>query len=364
MRPACLLANIAAFAMTISLLWASRATAAVATASTYRLDTYALQLNGETQFVSSLDGGFIDGTVVTETGGAMPKKHIGGTTIEPVRARVRPDQFTQFLADSLDGKADNATGTIYYIDNGGKVQQQRALSGLMLSELAFPTLAGSSRAATQLTITLAAQSSLATDPLAGALPPVKNDAGPRVRNSQWVGDFQLQIPGLPTNRVSTIEAFTIRRKLASGATGQGQQPAAAAPWEIPNLVLYCVPQDSQAWIAWHDDFVVKGNNSDAQEKTLTLDLLVPDRKQAVLELQGSGVGIVSAKYEQPVGATTSIQGFRVELYVESMKIVTNSMAPSVMLAPPTVVDTISPKSTTPTSRPMPTDLNGTRLPQR
>jgi hypothetical protein len=232
------------------------------------------------------------------------------------------------LADSLEGKADVAKGAIYYIDNSGKVQQHRDLGGVTLSELAFPGLSGSSRpSGLQLTMTLTARFSKAADALAGALPPVKVEAGPSARAKRWAGDFRLQVPGLPTNRVSIIEPFKIRRKTASDANGQ-KQVSTATQWEVPNLVFYMLPQDSQAWIAWHDDFVVQGHNSDDQEKTFTLDLLSADLKETLLQLEGSGVGIVSAKYEQPVAAANgstapAASGFRVEVYVEHMRIVTS-----------------------------------------
>jgi hypothetical protein len=84
-------------------------------------------------------------------------------------------------------------------------------------------------------------------------------------------------------------------------------------------------QDSLAWIAWHDDFVVQGNNSDAQEKTLTLQFLSPDLKSTLMQLDCTGVGIVSAKYEQSLTASpTANSGFRVELYVETMKLTTGA----------------------------------------
>jgi hypothetical protein len=324
--------SLAVLAVALGLFATIRARAAVNRASTYRLDSYALQLNGDTQYVNGLDGGFVDGVVVTENGGPMPKKHIGNAKIEPVRARVRVDQFTQFLSDSLAGKGENGSGTIYYIDNGGTVQQQRTLSGLTLSELAFPGCSGSQKTGNALlmTMTLAAESSKAVEPLAGATPPIKADTGAASKAKQWAGNFRFQVPGLPTNRVSVIEPFTIRRKAASDAGGTTKEPGLKpVVWEIPNLVFYMTPQDSLAWIAWHDDFVVQEHNSDAQEKTFTLELLSPDMKSTILQLDGSGVGIVSAKYEQSLSANAPVsQGFRVELYVESLKLTANGSAPA------------------------------------
>jgi hypothetical protein len=329
MRRAWLWASLAVILATVVLLATSRLTRAAVREATYRLDTYALQINDEAQIVGGLDGGFVDGTVVTETTGLMPKKHIGGTTIEPLRARIQINQFTQFLVDSLEGKADRAKGSVFYIDAAGKVQQQRDFGSLALSELTFPGFSGSPKPGTfELTMTLTTETAKAVEVLPGALPPVKAELGPAARAKRWTGGFRFQVPGMPTNRVSVIEPFTIRRKVAAGA-GVVKEPAMAPMhWDVPNLVFYMPPQDSQAWIAWHDDFVVQGHNSDAQEKTFTLELLAPDLKETLFQLRGTGVGIVSAKYEQPVanasGNVAVSQGFRVELYVQRMGIVTST----------------------------------------
>jgi hypothetical protein len=156
----------------------------------------------------------------------------------------------------------------------------------------------------------------------GTTPPVKATIG--AKQKTWAGNYRFQVPGMPTNRVSMIEPFTISRKVTSDPAAGDVKSATLEPsqWQIPNLVFYMPPQDSLAWLKWHEDFVIDGNNSDAKEKTFLLDLLSQDTKDTFLELQGSGVGIVSAKYEASATATTSVaQGFRVELYVESMKIV-------------------------------------------
>lgn len=315
--------------LAVALLAPWRAKSAEIREATYRLDTYALQINDEAQLVNSLDGGFVDGTVVTDAAGLMPKKRIAGTTIEPVRARLNINQFTQFLVDSLEGKQNAAKGSIYYIDSTGKVQQQRDLGRVLLSELAFPGFSGSPKPGTlQLTMTLTPEFSRAVDVLAGALAPVKAATGPTANAKRWTGGFRFQVPGFPTNRVSVIEPFTIRRKAQSNANPGDLKMMAPLQWEVPNLVFYMPPQDSKAWIAWHDKMVVQGDHTDAQEKTFTLELLSADLKETVFQLQGAGVGIVSAKYEQPVAGASGnapvSQGFRVELYVDSMKIVTSA----------------------------------------
>lgn len=363
MRGICLFVILGVVAGAFGSLGSWPVSAAVSTAATYRLDMYCLQINNDAQMINGIEGGSVAATVATDAAGNMPKKHIATVFVEPVRARIAVNQFTQFLEDSLEGKGGYASGTIYYIDNSGKVQQQRALTGLLLSEIAFPAFSGArSPNALTMTMTMEAQSSKASDPLADALPPAKIDISPAARAKRWAGDWRLQVPGLPTSRVTSIEAFTLRRKIQSDTI----RPDIPKPmhWDIPNLVFYMTPQDSKAWLAWHDDFVIQSNNSDAQEKTFTLDLLTPDLKDTLLELQGSGVGIVSAKYEQPVGANApAIGGFRVELYVETIKLVPGSAAATSTPASQPAIDPSRPTETLvkPTTIPV-KESTGTRAP--
>jgi hypothetical protein len=133
----------------------------------------------------------------------------------------------------------------------------------------------------------------------------------RIRALPWTSaDFRFTMGNLETRRTTRIEPFTI-----SQAPGQ---PA------ISNLlVTISVDATSPAtnWLAWYDDFVLKGNNGDPNEKTFTLELgLGPNAAGPPrMILTGYGVGIVALR-ALPVPAGSSVRLLQAELYVERMEV--------------------------------------------
>jgi len=133
----------------------------------------------------------------------------------------------------------------------------------------------------------------------------------RTRVLPWTSaDFRFTMGNLETRRTTRIEPFTI-----------GQ--AAGEPGISNLLVTIAVDLANPAanWLAWYDDFVVKGNNGDANEKTFTLELGLGANVAgpARMTLTGYGVGIVALR-ALPVPAGSSVQLLQAELYVERMDV--------------------------------------------
>ena len=113
--------------------------------------------------------------------------------------------------------------------------------------------------------------------------------------------------------MSKIEALTIKR---TAATDEGKEPGKL---EFPNLEVSFSTADLASWKAWFDDFVVRGNNSDAVEKSGTLAYLEPSLVKDLLRIELDHIGIFRLEPE-PVGLD-SIRRHKAELYVETMKVV-------------------------------------------
>src|SRR5262245_15306462 len=81
--------------------------------------SYMFEIGGERQIVSALQGGFVDGIVSSETGpDGSVNKHISGQAVEPLRVRMKFNQFTTFLVQSINsaGSPQPTDGKIYYVD--------------------------------------------------------------------------------------------------------------------------------------------------------------------------------------------------------------------------------------------------------
>jgi len=59
---------------------------------------------------------------------------------------------------------------------------------------------------------------------------------------------------------------------------------------FPDLEITFAEVSVESWQKWHEDFVIKGNNSEKDEKSGTLTLLSPNgQKMASIKLLGLGI---------------------------------------------------------------------------
>jgi hypothetical protein len=293
----------------------------------YATVRYMLTIGKEQQNVAALQGGSALGTVTEiKLPGGPVKKHVSGITFDPINVRILPTYFTPFISGSLDEKLGAVSGSIWYFDGNGKPVLRRDIRDMVLTELAFPHLHGwgPAPADLELVMTMRPAETILALPAADEVAPTPTALSP-VRAKPWRGAWRLTIPDIDTQNVSYIEPFTIRRKFVTQDLGEQRVQtilSGPGPWEIPNIAFYLPPWLGTQVVAWHENFVIKGNNGDDQEKTLVIELLDNELKTPILRLEGSGVGIVSAKYEQDIAPNAaSTSGYRVELYVESLKIV-------------------------------------------
>ncbi len=104
----------------------------------------------------------------------------------------------------------------------------------------------------------------------------------------WLpASFRLQIDGLDATKVSRIEGLTIVSKAAENPAGEPRDlQKEAATLEISNLVMTLAESGIAGWKAWFEDFVVKGNNADANEKNGSLEYLTNDKQGVQLAILG------------------------------------------------------------------------------
>ena len=254
-----------------------------------------------------LSGGSLAASVVeTRLPDGSVKKQVRGATLEPLDFEVGLGSPVQgWLKSELLGTASFRDGAVY----GGFVppQQELDFTRAVLNTVTIPLLDASSTAPAQLRVRITPQS-VTPGVQRGS---VFSISTARIRATPWTSaDFRFTMGNLETRRSMRIEPFTITQ-----ATGQ---PA------IANLlVTFSVDATHPAtnWLAWYDDFVVKGSNGDTDEKTFALELgLGLDAAgPARMTLMGYGVGIVALR-ALPVPAGSSIQLLQAELYVERMEV--------------------------------------------
>ena len=253
------------------------------------------------------------------------KKHLSTINYEPLVLDVAPGSPLDAWANSmLTGVHVRKTGSL----SGGSIPagQQLQFRDALITAMTVPVLDASNTNPAYLRFTLTPEEIIQTAlgaPLNGSM------------NAWQDSDFQLTMGNLGTKGVVRIEPLTGAMELSSSALGE-QRIATATPGKrtISNIRLTLAATDANpvtTWLAWFDDFVVKGNNGDDKELTFTLQLGVGKRTDVsgvqrnytaanLLNLKGSGVGIIAVRW-LPQSATTAARMLQVDLYMERLEVV-------------------------------------------
>ena len=123
----------------------------------------------------------------------------------------------------------------------------------------------------------------------------------------------------PTSRVNKIEALVIKQKVTESAVGEARDAQIEpARLEFPNLVITLAEAYADPFYAWHDDFVIKGNNGQDKERNGTLELLTPNLQDVLFTLTFKNLGIFNLETEKVEAGAESIRRVKAEMYVEQM----------------------------------------------
>lgn len=262
-----------------------------------------------------LQGGSMVAPVVevVQSDGSI-KKNIGNMVAEPLVFDVTPGSpVDAWLKSTLTGSFLRKSGSLV----GGIVPAQQELDFVngMLTSVTIPTLDAASNAPAFLRIGVAPEytrQNALSGTTSGSLP-------------GWVAsDFSFAMDNLETTNATRIEPFAIKSVLTETLAGDQRTytTSPTGPPKIPNLfVTFTVDATHPAtnWLAWYDDFVIKGNSTDDKEKTFTLSLGVGTSGAARLTLKGYGVGIVALR-TLPSSGFVSVRRLQAELYVERVEV--------------------------------------------
>ena len=276
-----------------------------------------MRLDNSTFAVSLIEGGSAAAAVVvTRLSDGSVKKNLGALSFEPLVFDVSLDSpIDVWLQSSLAGNFVLKNGSLF----GGVVTaaQQLDFRNATLHSVMIPTLDASSSAPGFFRVSLAPEV-MSQAPLSGA-----TSGG----SPTWlVSDFSFSMGTLETRQVVRIESFTITASTAQAQVG-AQRNYASTPSqpEVSNLLVTFVENAASPatnWLAWYDDFVLKGNNGDAQEQSFTLQLGTGQQYAVTpkVTLNGYGVGIVALRALPPPAGTT-VRRLQAELYVERLELI-------------------------------------------
>jgi hypothetical protein len=273
-----------------------------ATRTLLELQAAGLQASGT---VLSVEGGEPVADMVEQPGANGVDIHPGPVHYTDIVAKVALTDFGKLIAQWAATPQAPLDGRLVGADFQYRAQYYRTFSQARLAEVAFPALDGASKDHGYLRLRITPPTTQLQAP-----PPGSSVAG-KIGQKQkpWlVSAFTLDIPGLATQRVSRIEPFKIALKTRANGT---------AFFAGTRLTVTFAAVDAGSWLDWQEQFLLKGPGP---ERTLELKLLSSNLKDTLMELKGSGVGLLSlAAVAQEDNEKTA--RLRAELYVEKWQIV-------------------------------------------
>jgi len=289
----------------------------------YTAGKFALDLNGDfAGWVNSIEGGHATADVVVEKLGAdlIQHKHIAGVKYEDITVNCGTSMsksFYEWVQASIDHKVTRFDGAVINADFNHKEVGRLNFFQALVTEVAFPALDASSKDAAKMTVKFAPEYTRKVTKTGGA---IKGEIG-KGQQKKWLpANFKLEIDGLgdACKHVNKIEALTIKQKVVDNPVGElrdyQKEPAHI---EFPNLVITLSEAYADQLFAWHEDFVIKGRNSNDKEKTGMLQYLSSDLKP-LFTLEFKGLGIFKLTPEKAEAHSENIKRVKAEMYCEQI----------------------------------------------
>jgi hypothetical protein len=264
----------------------------------------------------SVDGGYLAGDVVTTpgTGVNSPQKQVGAVRVVPFTLEMAAGDLSNWITQYTGNNPQPVNGRVLELDYTYAVLSERAFNQARMTELVLPALDASSKEPARIKLTFQ-PADLQTKDGEGKKATVPG--GGKDAKRAIVSNFRVTIPGIDCSGVTRVEPITIKAQLSNAATGaQLRVPPQVEGMLAGDLVLGVAEGKPGGFAQWADDFL-KGNG---EEKTVTVELLSPDLKSAVLTLEGTGVGIYALKPPAAGAATDKLRRAEAHLYVERWQV--------------------------------------------
>jgi phage tail-like protein len=290
----------------------------------YTAGRFAMDLGGQfAGWISSIEGGHATSDVVVEKVGAdmIQHKHLAGVKYDDISVScgtAMSKAFYSWIQASLDRKHMRNDGAIITADYDQKEVGRMDFFHALVTEVGFPALDAASKDAAKMTVKFTPEYTRVKAKTGGA---VQAPIGKGEQKKWLPSNFRLKIDGLDnaTPRVNKIEALTIKQKVVEDPVGeQRDYQKVPASIEYPNLVITCAESHADQLYAWHEDFVIAGNNSEDKEKGGTLEYMSANMKDVLFTLTFHGLGIFKLTPEKVEAGSENVRRVKAELYCHQL----------------------------------------------
>jgi len=284
----------------------------------------ALELNGKVVgFLKKAGGGNAKCAVVTEKVGAdtVAHKHLAGIEWDDFSVSVglsSTGAVADWIQQSLDKNYSRKAGALIVMDHKMHEIGRKDFHEALITEVGWPALDASSKEPAYMSIKWKAEK---VDTKRGTGAAVKGEYTTAEQKAFLPMNFRLLIPGLECGYVNKVDAFTVKQNVTIHHRGQERLPQIEpGALEIPNLKVTVPDSHVKSFVTWAEDFMVKGNNGAAAEKTGSLAFLSSNLKDELAMLEFTGLGICDLKQEEVEAGSDKILNWTAEFYCETVKL--------------------------------------------
>lgn len=295
----------------------------MANARSYTGGNFALDVGGyNVGYLKKVSGGGMKADVVENKLGVanIVKKHVAKIGWEEVKFEVGIGMGLgaySWIKAAFDNAFITKQATLFAADFNHKAVQEMQFNDCLITEVGIPKWDGGSKDAAYFTIGFKPER-------VRHVPGDGSDIGTKIGPKQKAflcSNFRLELGDLPCERVSTIDAMTLKCSVVADDVGIHREstlhPAAVA---VPDMKVTWSYADfdklNKAAYAWF----VEGQHLEGNEMTGRIVLLGPDMKKELGEIALQGVGWKSFKTDDMEGNSDKIKRCTGEFYIEKMEI--------------------------------------------
>lgn len=272
--------------------------------------------------IQKFSGGDVEGevTVLPLAHDYYVKKHIGNVKYNDFEVQMglsMGQPVKDWIDASLAMNYMRKSGELKAADFKREVRHIREFKDALLTEINFPKCDGAAKDAAFMTLKF---SPWIIRNKKGDGSKVDNPAD--MAQKQWhPSDFRFVIDGLDKScsKTSSVEAINIKQSVVSDQVGQ-ERDYFKEPGKIdyPNIKFTLSEEYSHDLFAWHEDFVMVGNNEEDKHKAGSLVYLNRTRQKELLTLTLSGLGIFKIAAAPRNNNEDKIASVTVEMYCENV----------------------------------------------
>ncbi|TFG61208.1 MAG: hypothetical protein E4H32_07635 [Nitrospirales bacterium] len=224
--------------------------------------------------------------------------------------------FYVWIQQALAGQSPQRSGGILTTNLENQLLDRKDFSGAVLTEVTFPALDAAANIPVSLGIKIK-PAQLSYQPGGGQI------AFPKGGKLGWLAShFRIKINGLESAcaHVVKVDSLVWKQPFIQEQTGPTRSKVpTAGQIQTPNLILTLPQAQASPFTEWFYQFVVKGQNSDAHERSGTLEFFASDLRTILFVLNFGHLGIFRMSPD-PQSQNSPVPLVKVEMYCETMQL--------------------------------------------